>query len=127
MVTVYWCANCRDVVVMVVPQHYRGFMIGLGGEGIDVRRLSHACVENVVERNLPGAGGAYALSGHEPGHAKDVDDGLVDTVGGERAEAFEIVFVFKLERPRQHGNQIDFVPVPEGEETLDSCGGVGGI
>ena len=64
-----------------------------------------------IERNLPGAGGCDAVAGHEAEHAEDVEHGLVDAVGGERAEALEVVLVFELKRPAQHGEQVDAVTV----------------
>src|ERR1700732_3558177 len=106
---------------MIIPQHYCSFVITLRCKGIDVGRLTYSRIENVVQRNLSGAARTYALPGHQACHPEDIDHWLIHSVRRECAKAFKIFLIFKLERPRHHGDQVNLVPVPKGEEALDSC------
>ena len=55
-------ARGRHIVVMVVPQQHRSLIVSLRREGVDVRCLPHARIENIVQRNLPRAARADALA-----------------------------------------------------------------
>ena len=55
-------AGRGQVVVMIVPQHDRGFAIRFGRDGVHIRRLGYAPAQDVVKRNLPGAARYHALS-----------------------------------------------------------------
>ncbi len=63
----------------------------------------------------------------QAGHAEDVEDGLVDAVGGEGAEAFEVLLAFELEGPGDHADEVDLIFGGEVGEGLHGGGGVGGV
>ena len=116
-----------DVVVLVVPEEDGGGVVVDGSEGVDVWGLADAGDEEGVERDLRGAGGGYALAAHLAGHTEDVENGFIDAVGGEGAEALEVVLAFELEGPGEHAEEVDVVTGFEVEERFESGGGVDGI
>src|ERR1017187_7963675 len=130
-----------EIFVVVVPEHDRGFVGGLGGEGVYIKSgagvslhaagavglVADAGFGDVVGRDGGGAGGGDAITGEEAGHAEDVEDGLVDAVGGEGAEAFEVLLAFELEGPGDHADEVDLVLGGEIGERFHGGGGVGGV
>jgi hypothetical protein len=67
------------------------------------------------------------IARHQSSHAKYVEHRLVHAVGSQRTEAFEVLLPFKLERPREHRDEVHLITVLQVEERLDHRSGVSRI
>ena len=109
------CAGRGQVIVLIVPHHDSGFAIRFGCDGVDIGRLGNALAQDVIKRNPTGAAGLHAISGHQGGHPEHIQHRLVHTIRHQSAKSFKIILALKFERPRQHSQQVDLVPVLEFE------------
>ena len=103
------CGWGGQVDVGVVPDQDADLMPGAGGDGVYVRAGSYAVLDELVQANGGGAGGGELVAVELAEHAEDVEDGLVDAVGGEFPEAGEGWLVLKLEGPDDASLEVDAV------------------
>jgi len=92
------------------PEFLAAYEAALTGQRVDVGRIAHACCQQSIERDAAAARYLDPIALQHAGHAEEVEDRLIDPVGGERAEAVEIRLPFKFERPRECAFQIRAMP-----------------
>ena len=103
--------GCGDVVIMIIPDQPGSLAGGAGGQRIDIRCLTDAVAQDVVERDRATARRRNSIPMHQSSHAEDVQHRLIDSIGGQGAVAVEIGLAFKLKSPGQHREQVHMLAI----------------
>jgi hypothetical protein len=65
-------ARGRDILVLIIPYKNSGLSRRTGSESIDIRVLAYAARQYGIQWDGPAACRLYAVSAHQPYHAKEV-------------------------------------------------------
>src|ERR1051326_134298 len=102
-------------------------MRGDAGESVDVRLVFDAAGHHRLQVGGAGILDRHAVAGHHGQHAVNVEDRLIDAVGGEVPEAVEVRLIFEFESPGDGPQQVDAVLGREVEMAGYDCRGIARI